>query len=141
MPTLVLDNRSPFDCLFQWSSDYHFLHTFGCLCFTFLHPYHYYKLDFHFFPCVFFDYSSSYSGYQCLDIASQCIYISRYICFHEHVFPFNRSKQIAQSSSPSSIPPTTTLLPNLLHSPLFHTPTAPPHHSSTSAHPPLSAHL
>jgi len=38
IPTLVLDNRSPFDCLFQRSPDYHFLHTFGSLCFPFLHP-------------------------------------------------------------------------------------------------------
>jgi hypothetical protein len=40
MPTLVLANRSPFDCLFQRSPDYHFLRTFGCLCFPFLRPYY-----------------------------------------------------------------------------------------------------
>jgi hypothetical protein len=54
MPTLVLDNRSPFDCLFQRSPDYHFLCTFRCLCFSFLCPYHNHKLDFCFLSiCVF----------------------------------------------------------------------------------------
>jgi len=38
MPTLVLQNTSPFECLFRRTLDYNFLHTFGCLCFPFLHP-------------------------------------------------------------------------------------------------------
>jgi hypothetical protein len=35
MPTLVLANKSLFDFLFQRSADYHFLHTFGYICFFF----------------------------------------------------------------------------------------------------------
>ena len=31
MPTPILAHRSPFDCLFQRSPDYHFLCTFGCV--------------------------------------------------------------------------------------------------------------
>jgi len=77
MPTLVLANRSSFDCLFQRSPDYHFLCTFGCLCFSFL-PY---KLDFCSSPCVFFGNSSFHLGYRCFDSASQRIYISRHLYF------------------------------------------------------------
>jgi len=95
MPTLVLDNRSPFDCLFQQSPDYHFLRTFGCLCFPFLRPYNNNKLDFRSSPCVFFGYSSSHLGYQCFDIESHRMYISCHVHFHEHVFPFDKSEQIA----------------------------------------------
>jgi hypothetical protein len=85
MPTLVIDNRSHFDFLFQRSLNYHFLRRFMCLCFQFLRPYHNHKLDFHSSPCVFLGYSSSHLGYRCLDITSQCIYISR-VRFREHVF-------------------------------------------------------
>ena len=100
MPTHILANRSPFDCLFIRSPDYHFLRTFGCLCFPFLCPYNNHKLDFRSSPCVFLGYSSSHLGYRCFDIASEHIYISRHVRFHEHVFPFKNFEQIAKVSSP-----------------------------------------
>ena len=92
MPTLVLANRSPFDCLFQRSPDYHFLRTFGCLYFSFLCPYNKHKLDFQSSPLVFFCYSSFHLGYQCFDIESHRMYISRHVRFHQHVFPFDNSE-------------------------------------------------
>jgi hypothetical protein len=140
MPTIFLANRPLFDCLFQRSPNYYFLHTFRCLCFPFLCSYNNYKLDFRSSPYVFFDYSFSHLGYRCLGIVSQCIYISRHVRFHEHVFPFDNFEQIAMVSATPSIQPSTTLLPNLLYSLLFHNPTTPHHPSSTSALPPLSAH-
>jgi histone deacetylase 1/2 len=115
MPTPVLAHCSPFDCLFHRSPDYHFLRTFGCLCFPFLRPYNNHKLDFRCSPCVFFGYSSSHLGYQCFDIASNRIYISRHVRFHEHVFPFDNSEQIAKVSTTTPIPPATVTLPNLLN--------------------------
>jgi len=134
MPTLILDNRSPFDCFFQRSSDYHFLRTFGCLCFPFLRPYNNHKLDFRSSPCVFFCYSSSHLGYRCFDIESHRMYISRHVRFHEHVFPFDKSEQIAQVLAQTHTPSPVTILPNLTHSPLFtdHTTL---HPASTSALP------
>jgi histone deacetylase 1/2 len=86
MPTLVLQNQSPFECLFNRTPDYDFLCTFGCLCFPFLRPYHAHKLDFRSSPYVFLGYSFSHLGYRCLDSASQRIYVSRHVRFHENVF-------------------------------------------------------
>jgi histone deacetylase 1/2 len=127
MPTLVLANRSSFDCLFLRSSDYRFLCTFGCLYFPFLLPYNNHKLDFRSSTCVFLGYSSLHLGYRCLDIASQRIYISRHVRFHEHVFPFENYEQIAKVSSTPPTQTATTILPNLLYSSLFptHTPLPP----------------
>ena len=119
MPTSVLDNRSPFDCLFQWSPDYQFLRTFGCLCFPFLCPYNNHKLDFRSSPCIFFGYSPSHLGYRCFDIESHRMYISRHVRFHENVFPFDKSEQIAQVPSQTHTPSPITILPNLNLSPLF----------------------
>ena len=136
MHTLVLDNRSPFDCLFQRSPDYHFLHTFGCLCFPFLRPYNNHKLDFWSSPCVFFGYSSSHLGYRCFDIESHRMYISRHVRFHEHVFLFDKSEQIAHVSTQTHTPSSITILSNLTHSTLFTTQTT-PHHVSASTLPSL----
>jgi len=88
MPTLVLQNKSPFECLFCRPPDYNFLRTFGCLCFPFLRPYDAHILDFRSSPCVFLGYSSSHLGYRCLDLESHRIYFSRHVRFHETVFPF-----------------------------------------------------
>jgi len=85
---------------------------------------------------VFFCYSSSYLGYRCLDIESHRMYISCHVCFHEHVFSFDNSKQIARVSAPNPTQPAATILPNLTHSPLFTIHTAPHHPSSASTLPP-----
>ena len=126
MLTHVLAHRSLFDCLFQRSSYYYFLRTFGCLFFPFLRPYNNHKLDFCSFSIIIFCYSSSHLGYRCFDIASQHIYISCHVRFHEHVFPFDNSEQIAKVSTTPPTQPATALLPNLLHSPLLTTHTALP---------------
>lgn len=110
MPTLVLQNKSPFACLFDRTPDYNFLHIFGCLCFPFLRPYHAHKLDFRSSPCVFLGYSSSHLGYRCLDLESDRIYISRHVRFHESVFPFRKSEQVTTTPIPSTTP---TYLPSL----------------------------
>jgi hypothetical protein len=62
MPTLVLQNKSPFECLFHRTPDYDFLRTFRRLCFPFLCSYHAYKLDFYSSPWVFLGYISSHLG-------------------------------------------------------------------------------
>jgi len=93
MPTLVLHNKSLFECLFHRTPNYDFLRTFRCLCFPFLCPYHAHKLDFCSSTCVFLGYSSSDLDYRCLDLASQHIYVSRHVCFHEDVFPFANSEK------------------------------------------------
>jgi len=70
---------------------------------------------------------------RCFDIASQCIYISHHVCFHEHVFPFYNSEQIAKVSTTPPALTATVLLLNMLHSPLF-----PPiqlcHHNQPTRH-------
>jgi len=86
MLTIILQNQSLFKCLFHHTLDYDFLLTFGCIFFPFLYLYHAYKLDFRSSICVFLSYSSSHLGYHCLDLASQRVYISNHVCFHENLF-------------------------------------------------------
>ena len=133
-PTLIFQNHSPFECLFNRTPDYDFLRTSGCLCFPFLGPYHAHKLDFCSSPYVFLGYSSSHLGYCCLDLASQCIYVSRHVCFHENVFLLAKSEQITPLTSISTQP---THLPTLITSLIFH-PAAPPLTPPSSSVAPLA---
>jgi histone deacetylase 1/2 len=113
MPTLVINNKTPFECLLKSSSDYVFLRTFGCLCFPFLCPYNAHKLDFCLFACVFLGYSNSHLGYRCLDLSSKHIYLARHVWFHENVFPLDKTEHIA-------IPPkhpSAATIPVTLHHP------------------------
>jgi len=119
MPTLVLQNTSPFECLFRRTLDYNFLRTFRCLCFPFLRPYHAHKLDFQSSPCVFLGYSSSHLSYRCLDLESDRIYVSCHVRFHENVFPFAKSEQVTFSPVPPTLPP----YPPSLHPPPSFQPT------------------
>jgi len=98
----------------------------GVFVFFFLHPYHAHKLDFRSSPCMLLRYSSSHLDYYCLDLASQRIYVSRHVCFHEDVFPFAISEQIAQQaatpSQPTHLLTLTTSLNFLPVDPLYITP-------------------
>jgi hypothetical protein len=62
------------------------------------------------------------------------MYISRHVRFHEHVFSFDKSEQIAKVSAQTHTPSLVTILSNLTHSPLFTDHTT-PHLASTSALP------
>ena len=83
MPTPILSNTFPFECLFHQTHDYTFLRTFGCLCFPLFRPYNAHNLDYRSTLWVFLGYSSSHLSYRCLDLSSHRIYISRHILFHE----------------------------------------------------------
>lgn len=57
LPTHVLHNISPLECLFKTKPDYSFLKTFGCQCFPCLRPYNSHKLSLQSLPCTFLGYS------------------------------------------------------------------------------------
>ena len=65
LPTPVLNNKSPFELLFQRTPDYSFLKIFGCACWPLLRPYNRNKIQFRFAQCIFLGYSSSHHGYKC----------------------------------------------------------------------------
>ncbi|KAM2697976.1 hypothetical protein EV1_037031 [Malus domestica] len=96
MPTPLLHNLSPFTQLFDEQPNYSRLRTFGCLCFPWLHPYNSNKLLPCSRPCLFLGYSSNQSAFQCLDLSSNKLFISRHVQFDESTFPL--------ANLPSSIP-------------------------------------
>jgi hypothetical protein len=103
LPTPVLQNRSPFETLFQKSPDYTFLRVFGCACWPCLRPYNCHKLDYRSKTCIFLGYSTEHHGYKCLDQFSGRVYVSRNVIFNEQLFPFSSGSPNSDSSLPSHV--------------------------------------
>ena len=59
MPTPTLHLSSSFDKLFESPPNYTKFRVFGCLCYSWLHPYSQHKLDSRSTPSVFLGYSST----------------------------------------------------------------------------------
>ncbi|KAI5328775.1 hypothetical protein L3X38_028172 [Prunus dulcis] len=124
MPTPLLHNLSPFTQLFDEQPNYSRLRTFGCLCFPWLRPYNSNKLLPRSRPCLFLGYSPNQSAFQCLDLSSNKLFISRHVQFDESTFPL--------ANLPSSIPHVTvdnshtwvSSLPPVTYVPV-HSPTMP----------------
>ena len=87
MPTIILQNQSMFKCLFHRTPYHDFLRTFGCIFFPFCVYIMLISWIFvHIYVCFY------HLGYHCLDLASQRVYISNHVCFHEDLFPFIKSE-------------------------------------------------
>ncbi|KAJ9538837.1 hypothetical protein OSB04_031570 [Centaurea solstitialis] len=101
LPTVTLQHKSPYQCLFGSPPNYLKLRSFGCLCYPWLRPYAQHKLDTRSLPCIFVGYSSTQSAYYCLDPTTHKIYVSRHVRFVETSFPYN---QLVSNQTPSSYP-------------------------------------
>lgn len=88
LPTPILQNSSPFQCLFGRAPDYKFLKVFGCACFPYLRPYNSHKFQYRSTKCVFLGYSPFHKGYRCL-CPSGRVYIARTVSFNEKEFPYS----------------------------------------------------
>jgi hypothetical protein len=86
-PCSAIGNSIPFEHLFHRLPDYNSLRVFGCLCYPNLTTTTSHKLA----PCstayVYIGYPTSHKGYQCLELSSKRIIISRHVVFDESSFP------------------------------------------------------
>lgn len=106
MPIATLHRQSPFELLFRRSPNYSSLKVFGCLCYPWLRPYAPHKLSPRSAACVFLGYSTQHHAYQCFHSATNKIYLSHHVIFHESLFPFNSTFNSDMDFSPSiSAPP------------------------------------
>ena len=93
---------------------YHKLRMFGCQCYPWLVPYHANEFQLKSQPCVFLGYSLTQHVFQCLDLHTGKLYLSRHVTFDENIFPFTKATTYAPTvatipcptlSSHSPVPP------------------------------------
>jgi hypothetical protein len=101
MPSLILQNHTPFTKLFKAEPEYSNLRVFGCACYPLLRPYNKHKLEFRSKKCIFLGYSSNHKGYRCMDPTTSRVYLSRNVVFDETCF-------LAKENITTSLPTSTS---------------------------------
>ena len=86
LPTLVLNNSSPYFVLFHKHPDYSTQKPFGCTIFPLLRPYNNHKFAFRSTPCVYLGPSPSHLGSRCLNLSNDRVYIARHVVFNPSLF-------------------------------------------------------
>uniref|UniRef100_A0A151UDP3 Retrovirus-related Pol polyprotein from transposon TNT 1-94 n=1 Tax=Cajanus cajan TaxID=3821 RepID=A0A151UDP3_CAJCA len=114
LPSSVLGNKTPFECLFGTPPSYESLRVFGCACFVLLQPHEYTKLQPRARLCCFLGYGTEHKGYRVWDPISQRIRISRHVVFWEHKMFSSLStfKSIPSTSTPLFTNPSINLFPH-----------------------------
>ncbi|GKV10014.1 hypothetical protein SLEP1_g21439 [Rubroshorea leprosula] len=98
IPSSVLDNQSPYECLHGILPTYNLLKVFGCACFVLLPPHEHNKLDPRAQLCYFLGYGITQKGYCCWDLVSQKLRVSRHVVFWKHTM-FSSLSNFKVSSS------------------------------------------
>lgn len=93
-PSSTLNNKSPYQVLFNKKPNYLQLKVFGCLAFatTIVNGRH--KFDPRAKRCVFIGYPFGIKGYTLLNLETKKIFVSRNVVFYENLFPFKGENSI-----------------------------------------------
>jgi hypothetical protein len=87
LPSKSVSHPTPYFALYGRAPTYDHLRVFGCACYTNTSATASHKLSPRSTRCLFLGYFPDHKGYQCLDLASHRIIISRHVVFNEYVFP------------------------------------------------------
>ena len=84
IPNPVIQNQTPYKCLFGSPPEYHHLRSFGSACFVLLQPHEHNKLEPRSRLSYFLGYGETKKGYRFYDPLSHHLRISRNVVFWEH---------------------------------------------------------
>ena len=101
MPSKVLNNKSPYEVLFN-HPPYDHLKTFASLCLIFTLSHNKNKFSPRAIKCVFLDYPSGVKGYQVLYL-DLTLFLFQKTIFYETIFPFASIHSPSSPSNPTSL--------------------------------------
>lgn len=113
LPSSLLNNVSPYECLQGKLPDYSQFKSFGCLCYASTLLKNRNKFSPRALPYGFLGYPTGYKGYKLLDLESHAVFVSRNVVFHETEFPFKTSEFL--NDSVDMFPNTILPMPSPLH--------------------------
>ncbi|KAL2939841.1 Retrovirus-related Pol polyprotein from transposon RE1 [Bienertia sinuspersici] len=88
-PTPLLDNKTPFEILFNKPPSYDYIKVFGCLCYAHIQKTKGDKFVSRSRKCVFLGYPFGKKGWRVLDLETAQIFVSRDVRFFENIFPYD----------------------------------------------------
>ena len=118
IPSPIIQNQTPYECLFRSPPNYHHLHSIDSACFILLQPHEHNKLEPRLRLCCFLGYGETQKGYWCYDPVSHRLCISQNVVFWEHRL-FVKLSHFRASLSSSSV---LDLFPDEAHIPSVATP-------------------
>ncbi|KAL4303976.1 hypothetical protein GQ457_10G014420 [Hibiscus cannabinus] len=89
-PTPVLQNKTPFEILFQKKPKITHLRVFGSLAYASVLPKPVTKLHSRAVKCVLIGYPKNIKGYRLFNLETQTVFVSRDVVFVENTFPFKQ---------------------------------------------------
>ncbi|KAL4309905.1 hypothetical protein GQ457_01G055140 [Hibiscus cannabinus] len=89
-PTPVLQNKTPFEVLFQKKPKITHLRVLGSLAYASVLPKPVTKLNSRAVKCVLIGYPKNIKGYRLFNLETQTIFVSRDVVFVENIFPFKQ---------------------------------------------------
>jgi hypothetical protein len=99
LPTPFLQQKSPYQILYQSLPDISFLKVFGSLWFASTIKANRLKLDSRSRKCVHLGFKQGVKGYILFDLHSKVLFLSRDVIFFEHIFPYQCSSSVSTSST------------------------------------------
>ena len=100
--TSILQNKSPYQLVYNQEPPYTLLKSFGCSSYPCLRPYGTSKMDSWSERCVFLGYSAFHIGYRCLSLTIR-FYISHDVIFKEHDYPYKEQSSICNQDTHSTL--------------------------------------
>ena len=88
LPIPLLQNKSPYEVMFQTKPKYHYLRTFGCLVMASNPSKQHDKFLERGVPCIFLGYPQTQKGYKLLNLTNNTMFVSRDVKFYENIYPY-----------------------------------------------------
>ncbi|XP_019248396.1 PREDICTED: uncharacterized protein LOC109227652 [Nicotiana attenuata] len=102
MPSTVINNKTPYEKLYQKPPSYNHLKVLGCLCYAKIVQQHDKMLS-RTKTAVHMGYAETQKGYLLYDLQDMLFFVNRDVVFREDVFPFKKKEDSSVPIFPTSI--------------------------------------